>query len=225
MTTLMTTSCAAHRLPAARPEHRPVRPELADHQDRPRGRVAAVVRGGARHPVGDDGLRPAGLPRPPGLAAARRLADRPVGRRAAARLLLRLLQPRPAEPAGRPLERARLHRVAVGRAAVAADRREGRLARRRSACCWAWPASSSWPIRRASTGTTGRGLGPCLAAAVGPHLGDRHRPYPPPPLAARAARRAALADERRRRAALDRGAARRARTAISTSTPRSSGSA
>ena len=40
-----------------------------------------------------------------------------------------------------------------------------------------------------------RDLGPCLAAAGGLHLGDRHRPHPPPPLAHRAARRAALADD------------------------------
>ena len=75
---------------------------------------AAVVRGRARHAVGHDRLRPAGRARPPGMAASRRLADRAVGRRAAAHLLLRLLQSRRAERAGRPLGRARLHRPCSG---------------------------------------------------------------------------------------------------------------
>ena len=105
--------------------------QLADHQDRPGSVDAAVVRGGARDTVGHDRLRPAGLPRPPGVAAPRRLADRPVGRCASALLLLRFFQSRHAEPARRPLERARLHHHALDRAALAADRRKSRLARRR----------------------------------------------------------------------------------------------
>ena len=73
---------------------------------------------------------------------------------AAARLLLRLRQSRHAEPAGRPLGvlayTASLWMVPLS---LLIGEKVGWRALC-SACCWASPASSCWPIRRASTGTT-----------------------------------------------------------------------
>ena len=175
---------------------RAVRPDLAGHQDRPRGQHAGLARRAARASL--SAITAFVL-----LAALGRLhwpqrADWPIVLSVGAfqlTLLLRPGQSRPAERAARPLGRAGLHGHAVDGAAVAAGRRTGRLARprrRRCSACW---ASSCWSIRWRFDWTDRRHRrGPCLAAAGGSQLGRGGPACAAPSLARLAARGAALAD-------------------------------
>ena len=144
--------------------------------------IAGLAGRGARHAVGDRSLRPAGRPRPPAMAEPRRLADRAVGRRLAALLLLRLRQSRRAERAAGPLGRAGLHDHAVDGALslLVGERvgwrgRPGVPARIAGIVALIDPPRFDWSDAPSS--------GPCLAAAGRLQLGARHPARAPSPLA------------------------------------------
>ena len=211
-------------LSPARARGRAVRPDLADHQDRARGRHAGLARRRARQRCRRSAPSSCWRRSAAALAGPRRLADRAVGRRAcsspassrcpisacrACRPAARACSPTPTMLWIVPLsllvgEQVGARGVAGVAARPAGHRRPGR--------------SAALRLERPS-----HRRGPCLAAAGGPQLGDRGPAYAPSSLAPHAARRAALADERGDDPALDPGARRWSLPGISISARPSSG--